>query len=119
MHSISAHNKIPSSLRAQGKALLLLVLFLASLTPSLRADDRRVQKRVPPVYPELAKRMRISGVVRVEATVAADGSVTLAKATTGNKMLTSAAEDAVRKWKFVPADSQSTVDIEVNFEVAN
>jgi TonB family protein len=76
-----------------------------------------VEKRVPPVYPEIAKRMRISGVVHIEATVAADGSVTAAKATTGNKMLSPAAEDAVKRWKFVPGDSQSTVGIDINFEV--
>ncbi|HMD18746.1 MAG TPA: energy transducer TonB, partial [Alloacidobacterium sp.] len=77
---------------------------------------RRVEKRVPPIYPEIAKRMRISGVVHVEATVAPDGSVTAAKATTGNKMLSLAAEDAVKRWKFVPGDGQSTVGIDVNFE---
>jgi len=114
-------NSLPTNrpLRARGKALFFLVFSLVSFVPVLHADDRHVQKRVPPVYPELAKRMRIGGVVHIAATVAADGSVTEAKATSGNKMLTSAAEDAVRKWKFVPADSESTVGIDVNFEVNN
>lgn len=113
------HWKIYWPLRARGKALLLLVFSLVSLVPALHADERHVQKRVPPVYPELAKRMRIGGIVHISATVTADGSVKDAKATSGNKMLTSAAEDAVRKWKFVPGDSESTVGIDVNFEVNN
>ena len=96
--------------------LLAAVLCLLLTLPAHAADDRRVEKRVAPVYPEIAKRMRISGIVHVEATVAADGSVTAAKATTGNKMLSPAAEDAVKHWKFVPGDSQSTVGIDVNFE---
>jgi TonB family protein len=97
---------------------LLLLIAVACLLLALpaHADERHVEKRVPPVYPEIAKRMRISGVVHVEATVAPDGSVTAVKATTGNKMLSPAAEDAVKHWKFVPGDAQSTVGIDVNFE---
>jgi TonB family protein len=94
---------------------LLAATFLLLVLPA-HADERRVEKRVPPIYPEIARRMRISGVVHVEATVAADGSVTAVKATTGNKMLSPAAEDAVKRWKFVPGDGQSTVGIDVNFE---
>jgi TonB family protein len=86
---------------------------------SSRAEDRKVQKRVPPVYPELAKRMHIGGVVRVLVTVAADGTVTDVKTVNGNKMLSLAAEDAVRKWKFVAGDSESTVNIDINFEPGN
>jgi TonB family protein len=101
----------------QHTALLLLIAIVCLLLAlPAHADDRRVEKRVPPTYPEIARRMRISGVVHVEAIVAADGSVTSAKATTGNKMLSPAAEDAVKRWKFVPGDSQSTVGIDVNFE---
>lgn len=97
---------------------MLLLAAIACLLFALpgHAEDRHVEKRVAPVYPEIAKRMRISGVVHVEATVAADGSVTAVKATTGNKMLSPAAEDAVKHWKFVPGDSQSTVGIDINFE---
>jgi TonB family protein len=119
MNLLSHLQKIQWLLRARSKALPLLVLSLTTFMPLLHADERHVQKRVPPIYPELAKRMRISGVVHIEATVAADGNVTDAKATSGNKMLTSSAEDAVRKWKFTPADSSSTVDIAVNFETSN
>src|SRR5580698_4172957 len=95
--------------------LIALACFLFALPG--HADERRVEKRVPPVYPEIAKRMRIAGVVHVEATVSPDGSVTAAKAVAGNKMLSGAAEDAVKHWKFVPGDAQSTVGIDINFEV--
>jgi TonB family protein len=99
-------------------ASLPLIFAFLCLSASLHADDRKVQKRVQPVYPELAKRMHIGGTVQIMATVSADGSVTDAKATTGNKMLTTAAEEAVKKWKFVAGDSQSTVNIAINFDLA-
>jgi TonB family protein len=99
------------------KSALVAATFtcLAFAVPG-HAEERRIEKRVPPVYPEIAKRMRIAGVVHVEATVAADGNVTAAKATTGNKMLGPAAEEAVKHWKFAPGSSQSTVGIDINFE---
>ena len=100
--------------KATRLALPVLAILLSTL--SSHADERHVEKRVSPVYPEIAKRMRIGGVVHVEATVAADGSVTAAKATSGNKMLSGAAEEAVKHWKFVPGDSQSTVGVDINFE---
>lgn len=104
--------------RAASTLLLLAVTGLALSVPA-RADDRRVEKRVSPTYPELAKRMHISGVVHVAATVAPDGSVSAVKAVSGSKMLSPAAEEAVKHWKFVPASAESTVDIDINFEAAN
>ena len=81
------------------------------------AEDRAVKSRVPPVYPELAKRMRISGAVKVEATVDADGKVTDVKTINGNRALATAAEDAVRKWKFAPGAGVSVVELEINFSL--
>ena len=48
---------------------LLLFTFACCATVAAHAEDRKPEKRVSPVYPELAKRMRIGGVVRVAATV--------------------------------------------------
>ncbi len=83
-----------------------------------RAEDRAVKSRVAPVYPEIAKRMKIGGVVRLEVTVDPDGKVADVKQISGNHMLSESAEEAVRKWKFVPGPSQSIVDVDLNFELA-
>jgi TonB family protein len=85
---------------------------------SALAEDRKVEHRVPPVYPELAKRMKISGVVKVAVTVAADGSVLKAQAQGGNRMLAPAAEDAVRRWKFATGTGEATMEVDVNFQMA-
>jgi TonB family protein len=91
----------------------LLALFTA--LPIHAADNRAIKSRVPPNYPEMAKRMRITGVVKLSVTVAPDGSVTAAKAISGNSMLTTAAEEAVSKWKFAPGAEESTVEVNVSF----
>ena len=98
------------------KAMAVALLITFSL-PARAGDDRAVKQRVPPVYPELAKKMKITGEVKVEATVDADGKVTDAKALSGSKALTNAAEDAVRKWKFVAGSSETKVDVSVVFEI--
>lgn len=98
-------------LRLWAMGLLVAAVCTAS------AEQRAVKSRVAPVYPEVAKRMRISGVVKLEATVDADGKVTEVKTVSGNHMLSIAAEDAVRKWKFVSAPATSTEDLDIKFDL--
>ena len=96
-----------------------LVLLAASLAiPGRAADERVVKSKVSPTYPEIAKRMKIMGSVRVEATVSPDGKVTAVKVLSGNGMLGAAAADAVQKWRYAPADAESTVVVELNFALA-
>lgn len=102
---------------AKTSAALLVLGVMVLATSPCGAADRKVQRRVQPIYPELAKRMRVSGMVRIEATVAPDGSVTEAKAVSGNRMLAPAAEDAIRKWKFAPEAAASTEDVDISFQV--
>lgn len=98
----------------QGAALALI---LAVAMPARAGDERAIKLRVAPVYPEIAKRMRIGGAVKLEATVDAQGKVTDVKAVSGNHMLAVAAEDAVRQWKFAPDSSETKVNLEVNFSL--
>lgn len=99
-----------------GRALLAITMLGIAL-PAGAAGDRAVKSKVPAVYPELAKRLKITGVVKVEATVDSDGKVTAAKTLSGNSALLNAAEDAVKKWKFAPGDGTTTVDVDVNFTI--
>jgi TonB family protein len=82
------------------------------------AQERATRSKVAPIYPDIARRMRIVGAVEVEATVDAAGNVSDAKAVAGNRILAIAAEDAVRKWKFAPGPGTTTVKVEINFEPA-
>lgn len=61
--------------------------------------------RPPPVYPREAMRRGIGGSVRVQVTVAPDGSVERMDVaqSSGNRYLDRAAMDAVRRWRFNPA----------------
>lgn len=96
--------------------IFLAWMFFCSLAS--QAEDRAVKMRVAPVYPEIAKHLRISGVVRLEVTVDAEGKVVDVKPLAGNHMLSAAAEDAVRKWKFASGAGQAIVDVDLNFDLA-
>jgi TonB family protein len=95
-----------------------LALVAAMAMNATAAESRTVKSRVAPVYPEIAKRLKIAGIVMVEATVDPEGKVVDAKAISGNRILAPAAEDAVRKWRFAPAPQKSTEEVEVNFALA-
>jgi protein TonB len=58
---------------------------------------------VPPVYPSLAKSQHVSGDVRVDALIDANGRVTTMKIVSGPTLLHQAAKDALRQWKYQPA----------------
>jgi protein TonB len=59
-------------------------------------------KDVMPVYPDMAMRARISGMVILEAVIDAEGRVVNVKVLRSVPMLDQAAMDAVRQWEFTP-----------------
>jgi protein TonB len=63
-----------------------------------------------PVYPPMAKNMRLTGVVKVELVIDESGQVAQVQNTSGPAMLQRAATDAAKKWKFKPftRDGQAT-----------
>ena len=58
---------------------------------------------VSPVYPSLAKSQHVSGDVKVDALIDANGKVTTMKVVSGPTLLHQAAMDALRQWKYQPA----------------
>jgi TonB family protein len=58
---------------------------------------------IPPVYPALARNQHVSGDVRVDALIDANGRVTTMKVVSGPTLLHQAAMDALRQWKYQPA----------------
>lgn len=64
--------------------------------------EAKLVKRVMPVYPQLARQMRLSGTVRLEGVISRTGQVINLQVVSGHPMLTSAALDAVRQWIYSP-----------------
>src|ERR1700690_3196278 len=77
---------------------------------------RKAKTKVAPTYPELARRMNITGTVKVLVVVSASGALKDTKVVGGNPLLVNAAMDALKKWKFEPADGESSGTVEFKFQ---
>lgn len=58
--------------------------------------------QVEPVYPELARQARVQGSVVLEAEISRDGTVGNLNVLSGHPLLTQAALDAVKQWRYKP-----------------
>jgi TonB family protein len=94
----------------------LLWCGLLLCSPWLHAESRPIKKRVQPAYPELARKMHISGSVKMEVNVDADGQVQDVSVVKGHSLLRDAATTAVKKWVFQPAAAKTIELIEVDFQ---
>jgi protein TonB len=61
-----------------------------------------VIKRVNPVYPPLARTARVQGSVLLAAVIGKDGTIQNLHVVSGHPLLTQAALDAVRQWRYKP-----------------
>jgi protein TonB len=81
-----------------------------AMTPALFAEVRvptgdalkAALTKPSPEYSAVARQMKVTGHVEVEATVGTDGAVEAVKVLTGNPLLTNSTVNAVKKWKFTP-----------------
>jgi periplasmic protein TonB len=58
--------------------------------------------RVEPVYPSIARQVGVQGTVVIRAFISRSGMIERAEVVSGHPMLTHAAYDAVRQWKYRP-----------------
>jgi protein TonB len=58
--------------------------------------------KVQPQYPPLARQARIQGVVVLQALIGKDGTITNLHVVSGHPMLTTAALEAVKEWRYKP-----------------
>lgn len=108
-------------------AALLAALILAPLGISTIAHGqgqtaqseemlRRAKSKVQPAYPDLARKMNITGTVKVEVVVAPNGTVKEARVVGGHPVLASSALEAAKKWRFEPSAAESSGIIDFKFE---
>ena len=86
--------------------LLVLTAVVGTFSPAGFAQDhldRKIKSRVSPVYPEIAKKMGITGMVKLQLVVSPNGEVKETKVIGGHPILVNAAVDAVKKWRFETA----------------
>ncbi len=65
-------------------------------------DSGYLERQVQPVYPAIARAARVEGDVVLSAIIGRDGAVQQLHLQSGHPMLTQAALDAVRQWRYRP-----------------
>jgi TonB family protein len=100
-------------------ALLAMAFGLAATLPASAQEGRHVKSRVAPQYPELAKRMNVTGVVKLRVTIGANGTVKDAKVIGGHPLLVDPAIEAAKKWKYEPGAEDTTEIVEFHFDNNN
>jgi hypothetical protein len=101
--------------RVLGMLLVFVALFVAIGTAQSPDSDRKVRNRVVPAYPELARKLKLVANVKVQVTVAPNGSVTQAKALGGHPLLIAPSVDAAKMWRYEATGNTTTNLIEFHF----
>lgn len=100
--------------------LLFATIAVVCPKPSFAQDEpeskRKITSRVMPDYPDMARRMNIRGVVKVDVMVGSNGMVKTVDIKGGHPVLAQAAVNAVRKWRWEPSSHDTHEPIEVKFD---
>jgi TonB family protein len=100
--------------RAAARAFLAMALTFTAV--NLPAQEiRKVISNPVPKYPDLAKTLRLSGVVKVQIVISPDGKVISTRFLGGHPLFVSSVEDALKNWKYAPASAETTTQLEFNF----
>lgn len=95
-------------------ATLGLLLSLSGRT-MLAQQERKVLENPTPDYPPLARKLRITGTVKVTVLVGADGLIKDVQVHGGNPVLVQEVENTLKKWKYVPTSYETKIEMEFKF----
>jgi TonB family protein len=101
-------------LAAAATALFAVSLAFAQQTV-VEEGKRKVKTKILPATPELARRMNITGKVKIEVVIAPDGHVKSSHAMGGHPVLVQSCLDVIKDWKFEPAPEETTQIVEFDF----
>ena len=103
-------------MRTTVRRMLIAGLLLALTGAAVHGQaTRKVLSSPTPIYPDLAKKMHLTGVVKVTLAVGTDGQIKNAEFQGGHPVLIEAVQMALKNWKYAPASSESKILVEFKF----
>jgi TonB family protein len=117
-----------------GSSLITSKLSAAALSPATNAAEREqfattiqpAQASLEANYPLLAQQMRVQGSVVLQALIGTDGVIENIRVLSGPSILASAAQQAVRQWRFKPylqdgqpVETQAKITVNFTIKVAD
>jgi TonB family protein len=109
-------NKLKKAVWGSALALGLAGMTVWPASAQEAETARKVTKRVAPVYPPFALQARLTGTVRLLLVVSPDGTVKSLRTLGGNAVLASAAEIAMKQWKFEAGKNETNESVAFKFD---
>jgi TonB family protein len=120
----NAHKKLHQG--SKWTKLEIVTPAAAESMPATQAADREPIADAQPAYPLLAQHMNVQGSVVLQAVIGTDGVVENLRVLSGPAILASAAQQAVREWRFKPivqngqaVESKATITVNFTIKVAD
>jgi TonB family protein len=102
--------------------ILALAKAGSGSTPSMASNSspqaegpRRLERSAPPEYPDIAKRMNLTGTVQVQAMVKPDGTVKEVRVLGGHPLLAEALAHAVMQWTYQRTPKETVEVVKFSF----
>jgi len=107
----------------RGAAILTVLTFALALPSPTRTcaaatveKHRKVVFRVAPEYPDVARKIKLGGTVRLAVEVGPNGKVVSTRILGGHPVLAKFAVDAVQQWKFEASPQLTEEIVQINFQ---
>lgn len=99
-----------------GLLLLPPQALIAQQQQQEEQQTRKATTKVQPHYPDLARKMHLRGTVRIEVTIAPQGTAKSTRPLGGNPVFVDAALDALKKWRWEAGSKETTEIIAFHFD---
>jgi TonB family protein len=101
--------------RILGVALLEIMALGLGVANLQAQEGRKVLSSPVPTYPEVAKKLRLVGTVKVQVVIGADGRIKEKNFIGGHPVLVNAVEETLKNWKYAPTSGETTTQLEFSF----
>ncbi|MGB7844502.1 MAG: energy transducer TonB [Candidatus Acidiferrum sp.] len=102
-------------LRNIATCIFLAIALTLSAVDLAAQEGRKVIANPVPAYPAMAKNFHVTGVVKMQVVIAADGHIKSTQVIGGHPVLVDAVKETLKSWKYAPASSESTIILEFDF----
>jgi TonB family protein len=103
------------SVRLDSQVLDLATIVSPGTIVAQTQPFRTLLEHPNPVYPPMAAKLLLHGMVRVEVRIGPNGKVRDVECVGGHPVLADAVTQAVRTWRYEPAATESTQTIQFKF----
>jgi len=98
-----------------GRVMVLVSAIALTVAITFAQQGRKPVSNPTPEYPDVAKKMNLTGVVKVEVTIGADGEIKATNVVGGHPILVDAVQKTLKRWKYAPSNSETKALLEFKF----